>query len=189
MSTYPYDNDYELVQALGRKITLRRLEEVQTGDVVLHGSRWWKVVGERDPEITLDLEIAGGPATGQPTTDSLSGASSALAVVAEGGSGLQFSSGVLLDVMWPGFDLIYVKDAIRRHLAPSNPEEEESIYGIFARHYDADGDSYYAPVDRELQPGVPSHWILDPRYDLILDWKPVDVYGLLERMRESEENG
>lgn len=189
MSTYPYDNDYERVQALGKKITLRRLEEVQTGDVVFHGSRWWKVVGERDPEITLDLEIAGPWTTGQPATESLSGAASALVIVAEGGSGLQFSSGVLLDVLWPGCGLIYVKDALRRQLAPSSPEEEENIFGIFALHYDADGDSYYAPVDQEMQPGVASHWILDPSYDLILNWEPVDVADLLKRMQEAGENG
>ena len=189
MSTYPYDNDYELVQGLGKKITLKRLEEIQTGDVVLHDSKWWKVVGERDPEITLDLEIAGPWVAGQPATESLSGASSALIVVAEEGSGLQFSSGVLLDVPWPGCDLIYVKDAMRRHLAPSSLGEGESIYGIFSLHCDADGDSYYAPVDREFQPGVASHWILDPRYDLILDWEPVDVADLLKRMQEAGENG
>lgn len=189
MSTYPYDNDYERVQALGKKITLSRLEEVQTGDAVFHGSRWWKVIGERDPEITLDLEIAGPSASGRPATESLSGAASALAVVAEEGSGLQFSSGVLLDVPWPECDLIYVKDALRRHIAPSSSEEEENIFGIFARHYDADGDSYYAPVDREMQPGVASHWILDPRYDLILDWEPVDTADLLKRMQGAGENG
>lgn len=189
MSTYPYDNDYELVQALGKKITLRRLEEVQTGDVVFHGSGWWKVVGERDPAITLDLEIAGPWTTGQPATESLSGAASALVIAAEEGSGLQFSSGVLLDVLWPGCGLIYVKDALRRHLAPSSPEEGEHIFGIFALHYDANGDSYYAPVDQEMQPGVASHWILDPRYDLILNWEPVDVADLLKRMQEAGENG
>lgn len=185
MSTYPYDNDYELVQALGKKITLRRLKEVQTGDVVFYGSKWWKVVGERDPEITLDLEIAGPWTTGQPATESLSGAASALVIVAEEGSGLQFSSGVLLDVLWPECGLIYVKDARRRHLAPSSPEEEEHIFGIFALHYDADGDSYYAPVDQEMQPGVASRWILDPRYDLILNWELVDVASLLESFDNS----
>lgn len=186
MSTYPDDNDYERVQALGKKITSSRLEEVQTGDAVFHGSRWWKVIGERDPEITLDLEIAGPWTTGQPATESLSGAASTPVIVAEEGSGLQFSSGVLLDVLWPEFGLIYVKDALRLSVAPSSQEvgaEEENIFGIFARHYDADGDSYYAPVDREMQPGVASHWILDPRYDLILDWEPVDVADLLERMQ------
>lgn len=190
MSTYPYDNDYERVQALGKKITLRRLKEVQTGDVVFYGSKWWKVVGERDPEITLDLEIAGPWTTGQPATESLSGTASALVIVAEAGSGLQFSSGVLLDVLWPECGLIYVKDAPRLPIAPSSPEagaEEENIFGIFALHYDFDGDSYYAPVDQEMQPGVASHWILDPRYDLILNWEPVDVADLLKRMQAEHE--
>lgn len=189
MSVYPYDNDYERVQALGKRITLKRLEEIQTGDVVLHNSKWWRVVGERDPETTLDLEIAGPWAIDLPTAESLSGATSALVIAAEEGSGLQFSSGVLLDVLWPECDLIYVKDAVRRHLAPSGLEEAENIFGIFALHYDADGDSYYAPVDQEMQPGVASHWILDPRYDLILNWEPVDVADLLKRMQEAGENG
>ena len=189
MSTYPYGNDYELVQALGKKITLRRLGEIQTGDVVFHGSKWWKVVGERDPEITLDLEIAGSWSIDQLETESLSGATSTLIIMAERGSGLQFSSGVLLDVLWPECDLIYVKDALRRHHAPSCSEGVESIYGIFAFHYDADGDPYYAPVDQEFQPGVASHWILDPCHDLILDWEPVDVMDLLERMQGAGEDG
>lgn len=189
MSVYPYDNDYERVQALGARITLKRLGEVQTGDVVFHGSRWWRVTGEECLGGALELEIAGPWAIDLPPAESLSGPANALIIVSEEGSGLQFSSGVLLDVPWPECDLIYVKDATRRHLSPSSSEEEENIYGIFARHYDADGDSYYAPVDREFQPGVASDWILDPRYDLILDWEPVDVADLLERMQGARENG
>lgn len=78
---------------------------------------------------------------------------------------------------WPEGDLIYVRNARRRHVSRG---AEDRIFGIFALHYDEDGNSYYYPVDRERQPGVQSYWLLDPRYDLILDWEPVDVAKLLE---------
>ena len=54
---------------------------------------------------------------------------------------------------WPDHDLIYVRDARRQH------------------------------VQIGAQDGVQPHWLLDPEYDLILDWEPVDVADLLSRMQ------
>lgn len=186
MSDYEYADDARLID-LSRYIFLKRREEVQIGDtVLLNGSRWWRVTGEECPGGALELEIAGPEGRARPKTGGLSVAKSSLLVVSEEGSGLQFSNGVLLDVPWPDCDLICVKDAIRRRAAVGDPEE--TVHGIFARHYDADGDSYYAPADRAKQPEVKSHWLLDPQYDLILDWEPVDVADLLERMRGSGDH-
>lgn len=81
---------------------------------------------------------------------------------------------------WPDHDLIYVRDARRRHVQVGS---EERVFGIFSRRYDSDGNEYFYPVERRAQAGVKSCWLLDPEYDLILDWEPVDVAALLERMR------
>ena len=181
MSTYPYDNDYELVRALGNRIRLERLEDVQPGeDLILHNSRWWLVTEETYPETGLELELAGPSCEGGAKTSTMRDDRESLAVVTSVESGLQFVEGVLQDVPWPDLDLIYVKSALRRRI---NLTEDAEVFGIFSRRYDSDGDSYYFPVDQELQQGVKSHWLLDPRYDLIRDWEPVDVAGLLEEFR------
>lgn len=187
MSTYPYDNDYELVASLGARIGLKHLEDVMPGDdYLLHDDRWWKVVEEQHTEMAYDLEIAGPEGPENPETSTVSGDCGSLVVVAHASSGLQFSDGVLQSVPWPSGDLIYVKSARRRQV---HVDPEERVFGIFSRRDDPDGGHYYYPVNQELQPGVASDWLLDPCYDLILDWEPVDVYGLLMRMREAGENG
>ena len=81
---------------------------------------------------------------------------------------------------WPDHDLIYVRDARRQHVQIGS---EERVFGIFSRRYDSDGNEYFYPVERRAQDGVQPHWLLDPEYDRILDWEPVDVADLLERMR------
>ena len=81
---------------------------------------------------------------------------------------------------WPDHDLIYVRDGRRQH---GQVGSEERVFGIFSRRYDSDGNEYFYPVERRAQAGVKSYWLLDPEYDLILDWEPVDVADLLERMR------
>ena len=177
MSNYPYDNDYELVEGLGAQIGLKRLEDVMPGDdYVLHDSRWWRVVEEQYSEMAYDLKIAGPEDPGNLETSTVVGDCGSLVVVAQVSSSLQFRDGVLQDVPWPSGDLIYVKSALRRQV---QVDLGDRVFGIFARHYDADGDEYYAPVDPELQPGVATNWILDPKYDLVLDCEPVDVAALL----------
>lgn len=177
MSIDPHENDYELTEALGRHIRLRRLEDVIPGeDYVLHASYWWRVLGEGRSAGTLDLEIAGPGSPENPETSVLVGDEGSLLVTASASSGLQFQSGRLLDVLWPCCGLIYVKRAIRRGVGI---DPEERVFGIFALRYDADGSPYYAPVDQKFQPGVASGWLLDPRLDLIFSWEPVDVAKLL----------
>ena len=82
---------------------------------------------------------------------------------------------------WPDHDLIYVRDARRRHVQLGS---EERVFGIFSRRYDSDGNEYLYPIERRAQDGVQPHWLLDPEYDLILDWEPVDMADLLERMQK-----
>lgn len=82
---------------------------------------------------------------------------------------------------WPDHDLIYVRDARRQHVQIGSGER---VFGIFSRRYDSDGNEYFYPIERRDQGGVKSHWLLDPEYDLILDWEPVDVADLLERMQK-----
>lgn len=81
---------------------------------------------------------------------------------------------------WPDHDLIYVRDARRQHVQIGSGER---VFGIFSRRYDSDGNEYFYPIERRAQDGVQPHWLLDPEYDLILDWEPVDVADLLSRMQ------
>lgn len=188
MSSYPYDSDSERVQALGRRIFLKRMEDVQPlEDLVLHDSRWWLVTGDNFSEAggtELELEIAGPSEPITPETSRLVGSEASLAVVTSIQMGLQFVDGVLQDVPWPGFDLIHVRNARQRGLGAS---PDEKVYGIFILRYEEDGDPYYVPADRDLQPGVASSWILRSGRDLILDWEPIDVSGLLEVMESSHD--
>lgn len=82
---------------------------------------------------------------------------------------------------WPDHDLIYVRDARRQHVQIGS---EERVFGTLSRRYDSDGNEYFYPVERRAQGGVRSCWLLDPEYDLILDWKPVDVAALLREHSE-----
>lgn len=185
MSThYGYETDDDLIEDLSERIVLKRLEDVIPGeDYVLHASYWWGVVGADWGTSVLYLEIAGPSGQGNPATAVLVRDEGDLAVTSPVASDLQFQDGTLLDVPWPHGDLIYVKDA-RRRGAREAPEER--VFGIFSRRHGPDGEPYYAPVDRAMQPGVASDWLLDPRYDLILDWEPVDVAGLLKRMEKGD---
>ena len=177
MSHDIFDNDYELVESLGKRIGLKRLEDViPDEDYVLHASCWWRVTGEVGETGALELEIAGPADPLNPETAVLAGGESSLMVTASTASGLQFQNGVLLDVIWPCCGLIYVKLAIRRGVG-NDPDEK--VFGIFSLRYGSDGEPYYSPVDPEMQPGVASNWLLYPDRALILSWEPVDVSDLL----------
>lgn len=180
MSTWHYyETDYELTEALGKRIFLKRLEDViPDEDYVLHASYWWKVTGEVGETGALELEIAGPLDPKKPETAVLIGDEGSLVVTAHASSGLQFQDGALLDVPWPCCALIYVKNARRRGVGD---DPNEQVFGIFALRYDSDGEPYYAPVDQEMQPGVESTWLLFPACDLILSWEPVDVADLLRK--------
>lgn len=174
---YGYGTDYELTEALGKRVGLKRLEDViPDEDYVLHASYWWRVTGEVVDTGALELEIAGPPDPKNPETAVLVGDAGSLAVTAPTSAGLQFQNGTLLDVPWPCCGLIYVRNARRRVIGA---DHDEKVFGIFTLRYDSDWESYYAPVDPEMQPGVASDWLLFPERDLILAWEPVDVAELL----------
>ena len=177
MSNHDCKNDYELVEALGKRIGLKRFEDViPDEDYVLHSSCWWEVTGEVEETGALKLEIAGPTSLRKPEMAVLVGDDGSLVVTSPVCSGLQFRDGTLLDVPWPCCGLIYVKNACRRGVG--NPPNEK-VFGIFSARYESDGETYYAPVDPEAQPGVASDWLLFPGRDLILNWEPVDVADLL----------
>lgn len=177
MSHHDYETDYELTESLGKRIGLKRMEDVlPDSDYVHHASYWWKVVGEAGGTGALELEIAGPSDPVHPETSILVGGEGSLVVTAPASAGLQFQNGILLDVMWPCCGLIYVRIASRRGVGD---DPDEKVFGIFALRYDSDGGSYYAPVDPASQPGVASNWYLCPGFDLILSWEPVDVTALL----------
>lgn len=174
---HDYESDYELVESLGKRIGLKRLEDViPDEDYVLHASYWWMVTGEVGGTGALELETAGPSDPMHPETAILSEDDGSLVVTSPVSSGLQFKNGVLLDVPWPCCGLIYVKRASR--LGVGN-DPDEKVFGIFSLGYGSDGESYYAPADPESQPGVSSNWRLYPDRDLILSWEPVDVADLL----------
>lgn len=175
----PYVDDYDRLQALGERIQIERLEDVASGGgYVLHDSAWWRAVGP-DSSGGIGLELAGPTYPLDSPTSTLVWPPDALVIYAPEGSGLQFCEGTLLDVLWPDYGLIYVKEAIRRGVGD---DPDEIVHGIFILRFDSEGDSYYVPADPESQPGVSSSWLLSPDRDLILDWRPVDVGDLLARM-------
>lgn len=181
MSThYGYETDDDLTEALGKCVVLKRLEDVTPDeDYVLHASYWWRVVGADWGTYVLYLEIAGPDSAENPDTAVLVRDEGDLVVTSPVSSDLQFQDGTLLDVPWPRGDLIYVKDA-RRRGAWEDPEAR--VFGIFSLRQGPDGEPYYAPVDREMQTGVASSRCLFPGSDMVLDWEPVDVADLLERL-------
>lgn len=174
----PYVDDYDRLQALGERVQLERLEDVASSEgYVLHNSTWWRAVGPDTPE-GAGLEIAGPTDPRNPPTSTLTGSPDDLVIYAPEGCGLQFRDGVLLDVLWPDFGLIYVKEAQLRGVGN---DPDEAVHGIFSLRFDSGGESYYVPVDPESQPGVSSSWLLFQDLALILDWRPVDVGDLLSR--------
>lgn len=178
MSTCGYADDCDLTDSLGERIGLKRLEDVVPDeDYVLHASYWWKVVRADWGTGVLYLEIAGPGSAENPETAVLVRDEGDPVVTAPTSSGLQFRDGVLLDVPWPGFDLVYVQDA-------RTGGAGERVSGIFSSRYGSDGEPYYAPVDPETRPGVSSSSLLFPGRDLILAWEPVDVAGLLREYSE-----
>lgn len=178
MSIYGYVDDCDLTDSLGERIGLKRLEDiVPDEDYVLHASYWWKVVRADWGTSVLSLEIAGPGSAGNPETAVMVRDEGDLVVTAPTSSGLQFRDGELLDVPWPGCDLVYVQDA-------RTGGAGERVFGIFSSRYGSDGEPYYAPVDPETQPGVSSSSLLFPGRDLILAWEPVGVAGLLREYSE-----
>ena len=189
MSTYAYDidndsADYARVQALSQYIALRRGSDIIADAIIYHGDCWWKVLGNG---TTLESEILYAEKAGSTEYDAeevrIPIDECEVYPSIQEGAPLQFQNGSLLKEFWPCCDLIYVKDARRRC---TQADENEKVFGIFALHYDSDGDPYYYPVDQDMPPGVASDRLLDPKLDLILDWAPIDGAELLERMQKKD---
>lgn len=185
MSThYGYETDDDLTEALGKCVVLKRLKDVMPDeDYVLHASYWWRVVRADWGTSVLYLEIAGPSGKGNPATAVLVRDEGDLAVTSPVSSDLQFREGTLLDVPWPDSTLIYVKNA---RLLGAWEDPEERVSGIFVRQYGPDGDPYYAQVDSDRKPGAAPGMALLPGSALVLDWEPVDVAGLLERLENRD---
>ena len=187
MSTYPYDNDddsadYARVQALSQYIVLTRGGDIIADATIYHGDCWWRVLGNGTAmESKILYAEKAGSSEGSAEEVKIPVDEREMYPAIEEGAPLQFKNGSLLKEFGPDCGLIYVKDARRRS---TQADEDEKIFGIFTLRYDSDGDPYYYPVDRDMQPGVASDWILDPKFDLILDWAPIDVAELLERMQK-----
>mgnify|MGYP007128661054 FL=1 len=181
--TYPHVDDYDRLQAIRERIQIERLADVgSNGGYVLHNSTWWRVAGPDSLE-GIGLEIAGPSDAQSPQTSVLIGDPDDLIVYAGKGRGLQFRDGTLLDVIWPDFGLIYVKEAYR--LGVGN-DPDEVVRGIFSLVFNPYGDAYYTPTNPKTQPGVAPTCLLFQDRDLILDWRPVDVGDLRSRM-ETED--
>ena len=179
MSNNKYADDIRLID-LSQYIYLKRGSDIIADAIIYHGDCWWKVLGNG---TTVESEILYAEKAGSPE-----GSAEEVKIPVDEcevypsileGAPLQFQDGSLLKEFWPCCDLIHVKDARRRS---TQADENEKVFGIFARHYDSEGDPYYYPVDQDMQPGVASDWLLDPKFDLILDWEPIDVADLLSRM-------
>mgnify|MGYP000928480783 CR=1 FL=1 len=185
MSTHHYaidSADYSRVQALGQYIAFKRGIDIIADAIIYHGDCWWKVLGNGTAlESGILYAEKAGSSEDSAEEVKIPIDEGALYPAAQEGSPLQFQDGSLLKESWPSCGLIYVKDARRRS---TQADENGRVFGIFALHYDSDGDPYYYPVDPEMQPGVASSWLLDPKFDLILDWEPIDVTDLLERVQK-----
>nr|DAO33470.1 MAG TPA: hypothetical protein [Caudoviricetes sp.] len=177
MSNDKYADDTRLSD-LSEYIFLKRGSDIIADAIIYRGDCWWKVLGNgfADGTDIIHAEKAGS-LEGGPEEVTIPIDERTLYPVVSGGAPLQFQDGALLDGrLWPGCGLIYVKHAVRRG---EGVDSDERVFGIFALRYDSDGGPYYAPVDPASQPGVASDWLLDQRFDLILDWEPVDVAELL----------
>lgn len=181
MCDYTDADDIRLIH-LSKYIHLKRGSDIIADAIIYHGDCWWKVLENgTTPESEILYAEKAGRHEGSTEEVKIPVDECEVYPSILEGAPLQFQDGSLLKEFWPCGGLIYVKDARRRS---TQADENEKVFGIFALHYDSDGDPYYYPVDQEMQPGVASAWLLDPKYDLILDWEPVDVADLLERMQK-----
>lgn len=179
MSYDKYADDARLTD-LSQHIFLKRGSDIIADAIIYHGDCWWKVLrnGRSDGSAFLYAEKAGSLLCGAeeakiPIDDAKT------YLTADEGSLLQFRDGDLISTEWPDKDLIYVDKAFRK--ADTKRDgifEKDEVHGLFARRYDSDGDCYYAPVEAEDQ-GIDKNWMLMEHYDLILEWRPVNIAAVL----------
>lgn len=179
MSSSEYVSDSHLI-ALSKSIFLRRGSDIVADAIIYHGDCWWKVLGNG---ATAESEILYVEKAGSTEYDveevkiPIDDAKTYLTALE--GSPLQFRGGDLIPTEWPDKDLIYVDKALRK--AASNRDgvfEEGEVHGLFFRRYAANGDCYYVPVEPEDR-GIDKRWMLIENYDLILEWRPVNIAAVL----------
>ena len=179
MSDDKYADDYRLSE-LSQHILLRRGSDIVADAIIYHGDCWWKVLGNgttMESEV-LYAEKAGSLRHGaEEVTIPIDGTKTYLTVI--GDAPLQFRDGDLISTEWPDKDLIYVDKALRKASTKRDGVfEKDEVHGLFARRYDSDGDCYYAPVEAEDQ-GIDKTWMLMEHYDLILEWRSVNIAAVL----------
>ena len=180
MSDDKYADDIRLID-LSQHICLKRGSDIIADAILYHGDCWWKVLGNG---TTMESEVLYAEKAGslrhdaEEVTIPIDDDRTYLTVMQ--GAPLQFRDGDLISTEWPDKDLIYVDKALRKAATKRDGVfEKDEVYGLFARWYDSDGDCYYAPVEPEDQ-GIDKRWMLMEHYDLILEWRPVDIAAVLK---------
>lgn len=179
MSNDKYADDDRLSD-LSKSIFLRRGSDIITDAIIYHGDCWWKVLGNG---TAVESEVLYAEKAGSLRHDAeevkipIDDAKTYLTVLE--GAPLQFRDGDLISTEWPDKDLIYVDKALRKAATRRDRVfEKDEVHGLFARRYDSDGDCYYVPVEPGDQ-GIDKGWMLLEHYDLILEWRPVDIAAVL----------
>jgi hypothetical protein len=161
---------------LSKYILLKRGSDVIADTIIYHGDCWWKVLGNRttmESEV-LYAEKAGGA---EEVTIPIDDSKTYLTILED--APLQFRDGELLSTVWPDKDLIYVDKAFCKAVTGRGGlYEKDEVHGLFSRRNDSAGYCYYAPVEPEDQ-GIDRGWMLVERYDLILEWRPVNIAAVL----------
>lgn len=179
MSYDKYADDSRLI-GLSRYIFLRRGSDIIADAIIYHGDCWWKVLGNgttQESEVLYAEKAGGAGYDAEEVTIPIDDDRTYLTV--SEGAPLQFHDGELISTKWPDKDLIYVDKAIQRDVTGQGALfEEDEVHGLFARRRDSDGACYYMPVEAEDQ-GIDAGWRLIEHYDLILEWRPVNIAAVL----------
>lgn len=180
MSDDKYADDARLID-LSQYIFLKRGSDIIADAIIYHGDCWWKVLGNgttMESEILYAEKAGGAEYDAEEVKIPIDDAKMYLAVLK--GSPLQFRDGDLISTEWPDKDLIYVDKALRKAVTKRDGIfEKDEVHGLFSRRYDSEGDCYYAPVEPEDQ-GIDKNWMLMENYDLILEWRPVNIAAVLK---------
>lgn len=180
MSDDKYADEIRLSD-LSSYIVLIHGSDIIADAIIYHGDCWWKVLGNG---TTMESEVLYAEKAGslrhdaEEVTIPIDDAKTYLTVMQD--SPLQFRDGDLISTEWPDKDLIYVDKALRKAATKRDGVfEKDEVHGLFARRYDSDGDCYYAPVEADDQ-GIDKNWMLMEHYDLILEWRPVNIAAVLK---------
>ena len=179
MSDDKYADDARLIDLSGY-IFLKRGRDIVADAIIYHGDCWWKVLRNG---TTMESEVLYAEKAGSTKYDAEEvkipiDDDKTYLVVLEGAP-IQFRDGDLISTEWPDKDLIYVDKALRKAATTRDGVfGKDEVHGLFARRYDSDGDCYYAPVEADDQ-GIDKTWMLMEHYDLILEWRPVNIAAVL----------